>query len=310
MHPTVFKTGSQACPSIHPDRSRDLTAPPGNSWALVSKRIALLEAPLYSISMTRSDRLENAHTRKAYDYIKDRILSGEFMPARRLQTLVLASDIGVSRSPVRDALRELHKEGLVEIRPRLGARVRPVNAVDAQELWEFRLALESFSAELAARNWRAEQLVEIQDSFNAMEQLVAALDTNGESEESLCQLAEQDIRFHFAILVASGNKLIRDEIHRLHVLDRVLRMHIVKRLNDTTAPAFSENPRERRRWVLECHRKILVAICNRDSVGARNAMHEHISEIVDRSIIAMVRAETRQRTFGVSTTEIQYTPYS
>jgi len=70
--------------------------------------------------------MENAHTEKAAEFIWYRILAGDYPPGFRLKTIDLANESGVSRTPVREALRQLQQEGLVEIKPRLGARMRTI----------------------------------------------------------------------------------------------------------------------------------------------------------------------------------------
>jgi len=200
----------------------------------------------------------------------------------------------------------LESEGLVEIRPRLGASVRSVSGSDFKEMCEVRLALESFAAELAAKNRGADDVVEIQDAFEKMEKLVAAPVRNSDSEKLTEDLVEQDIRFHLAILQAAGNKLMRAEIFRLHLLNRVVRMNVAKLIDN--GGLLADDPNQRRQWVLECHRKIFLAIHGRQPELARQAMHEHISDIIDRSILAMARMEKRVAE-AAPRSEAVYAPY-
>ena len=76
----------------------------------------------------------------AHEYIRNRILSGEFATGDTLSTKHLADDIGVSRTPIRDALRQLETEGLVEIYPRQEARVKQASYEELRDIWELRIA--------------------------------------------------------------------------------------------------------------------------------------------------------------------------
>ena len=250
---------------------------------------------------------DNPDTLKAYDFIRKQILEGIYSPGRRLQTIGLAAEIGLSRTPVREALRQLHSEGLVDIRPRLGASVRTFSLDEFQQMCELRLALESFAAELAARKRSAEDMVEIQEALNQMNTLVDDLERSPDREALVNELVEQDIRFHFAILNAAGNPLIKSEVLRLHILNRVVRMNLGQlTVSDGGA---NESPHLRRRLVLECHRKIMAAILSRQPEAARNAMQEHIGDIIDRSMVAMARLQKRPNNKDLAVSERKYAAY-
>ena len=262
-----------------------------------------------SAKSARSSESENAHTNQACEFIRQKILDGVYPPGYRLKTINLAKESGVSRTPVREALRQLQNEGIVDIRPRLGACVREINLREFKEMCELRLTLESFSAELAAKNHGVEDIVEIQDALERMEALVATLENPQASEDLERDLARQDIRFHLAILNAAGNILLRTEVLRLHLFNRIVRMNLAKLNRNVETVAAAGDSQEKRRWVLECHRKIFLAIKARQPEAARQAMHEHIADIVDRSVLAMARAEkqieTRRQTGGA---EVFYAP--
>jgi len=239
------------------------------------------------------DKKENAHTEKACEYIRYRILSGVYPPGFRLKTIDLASESGVSRTPVREALLQLQQEGLVDIRPRQGARVRSISFSEFKEMCELRVALESFAAELAALNRGPEDLVEMEDAVQQMSRLVAELDREPHKEQLVQELAQHDIHFHLAILKASGNGLLRNEVLRFHLFNKMVNINFrrisaggVQDPNELAAGGG-----ERRRFVLECHRKIFEAIVARQPDQARAAMHEHLKEIIDRTMVRMARSE-------------------
>ena len=236
--------------------------------------------------------MESANTKKAYEFIRERILDGVYSPGYRLQTVDLASEIGVSRTPVRDALRQLESEGLVKVSPRLGASVRSLNSTEFRELCELRLAVESLAAELAARNRGLEDLLEIEDAYETMDAAVGKLERDPTSMEVIRELIRQDLRFHFAVIKAARNNLVRTEIQRLHLLNRVVWMSVNKLLDGTFEEG--ENRHQRRTAIQAGHREIYLAIKAQEPEAARKAMHAHITDIIDRRIRAMVRLEKKR----------------
>src|SRR5882762_11861272 len=105
--------------------------------------------------------MKSVNTDVAYDYIRKKILSGEYASGKPLMTEVLAKEIKVSRTPVRDALRKLETDGLVTIRAHLGANVKVMDLKEFREMCDLRLALESHAAGLAALNHTEADLHEI-----------------------------------------------------------------------------------------------------------------------------------------------------
>src|SRR3954451_13834863 len=112
--------------------------------------------------------MKNPHSGKAHEFIKEKILAGEFYPGYRLKTKELTTIIGVSATPIRDALRQLETEGLVVILPRLGASVKSFDLVSFKELSELRCALECLAAELAAANRTEVEATLIEDALKEM----------------------------------------------------------------------------------------------------------------------------------------------
>lgn len=239
-------------------------------------------------------RRKNDHTEKAAEFIRYRILSGTYPAGFRLKTIDLAAESGVSRTPVREALRQLQQEGLVDIQPRLGARVRTISYDEFKEMCELRLAMESFAAELAAINRSPTDLVEMEDAMNTMTRLVGELESRGAQAGEAIErdLAKADIQFHVAILNAAGNKLLRDEVLRFHLFNKLININF-PRVNAgiTEAGRMVSGTNARRQFVLECHRRIFDAIVARQSEPAHGAMYEHLKEIIDRNMMALARLD-------------------
>ena len=115
--------------------------------------------------------MKSVNTDVAYDYIRKRILAGEFPPGHPLLTEMLAAEIKVSRTPIRDALRKLETDGLVTIRAHHGANVKQMNLKEYREMSDLRLALESHAAGLAAKNHTDDDIAEMQYALAAMRAL-------------------------------------------------------------------------------------------------------------------------------------------
>ena len=134
----------------------------------------------------------------------------------------LAQEIGVSRTPIRDALRQLEADGLVTIQPRLGASVTKLDLKIFGESCGLRLALESHAAGLAARTRSDADLQEIGLPLEEMRRITDELVVSGDLERLLPLLVREDVRFHLAIITAARNDLIKKEILRLHLVNRVV----------------------------------------------------------------------------------------
>ena len=130
-----------------------------------------------SAASTRADPAEHKLlSRTVADWLAQRIISGEEPPGARLAETKLAELAGVSRSPVREALRILEREGLVELLPRLGAQVARVGPDDVRELYACRMLLEPAATALAVGALKAEEVAALDEVRGAMEAAVAADD--------------------------------------------------------------------------------------------------------------------------------------
>lgn len=232
--------------------------------------------------------MKNVNSDMAYDHIRKRILNGGYAPGTALMTEALSTEIGVSRTPVRDALRQLESDGLVSIRPRMGASVKQMNIKEFREMCDLRLALESHAAGLAAAHRREADLHEIEFALEAMRRLTASILAAPQDEPLIAELVREDVRFHVAIMTAARNDLMKKEILRLHLINRVV-----------SGPAIGERPvtekRERdsrRQTVLESHDEIYAAIARSDTVAAKVSMEHHIQDIIDSSMRSLARAES------------------
>lgn len=137
----------------------------------------------------------------AYEALRRRILDNAYAPGHRALESQLAAELGVSRTPLREALIRLRDEGLVEVVPRHGMRVLPVSAERMRDLYEVMTALESSAAEMAAR--RRPSAAELRPLEQATRDMAKAL-----RADDLDAWASADERFHRALVELCGNRLL------------------------------------------------------------------------------------------------------
>jgi len=154
----------------------------------------------------------------AYRTMRARILDNVWAPGHRALEQELALELGMSRTPVREALIRLQKEGLVEVVPRHGMSVLPVSADDMRDIYEMLTALESTAAELAVRRRPGEpQLKPLLDASRDMARALKA--------DDLDAWAAADESFHRHLVALSGNRLLVDAVQ--NCWDRAHRARMV-----------------------------------------------------------------------------------
>jgi DNA-binding GntR family transcriptional regulator len=199
-----------------------------------------------------------AAVEKAYSAIRDGIMGGTYSGGSHLKAEDLAVAIGVSRTPVREALRRLHSEGLVDFVANRGAYVLNWDKSDVDEVFGLRMVLESFAAELAADRRLPEQLAELRDLADRMS--AAARER---PERYLELIAEWNTRFHKLIHIASGIKRLST------ILTSVIEIPLMLR----TFNRYSDEDLERS---MAHHRELVAALEARDSGWASSVMRSHI----------------------------------
>ncbi|MGH9842605.1 MAG: GntR family transcriptional regulator [Blastocatellia bacterium] len=155
---------------------------------------------------------------QAYDELRKRILDNVYPPGHQALEAELALQLGISRTPVREALIRLEQEGLVEIIPRHGVRILPVSPAVMREIYEILTALESMAAELVASRRPSEE--ELQPLVQASKDMAKALRV-----DDLDAWAEADERFHRHLIELAGNKLLVQTV--LNFWDRAHRARMV-----------------------------------------------------------------------------------
>lgn len=197
-----------------------------------------------------------------------RIMAGQLPSGMRLRQEALAEEFGVSRTPIREALRQLQAIGVLEVQPRRGAVVRGPSPREIREAYFVRAELEGIAAELAAEHITDQQLDQLREAAQAFRSSVEAFTARDASDRSPAEAtwpAANDL-FHRVILAAAGNERLRATVEDLH--------HSFPR--NLTWAALSESSRLLGENAKE-HDDIFSAIENRQPSAARKAMQRHVS---------------------------------
>jgi DNA-binding GntR family transcriptional regulator len=192
---------------------------------------------------------------KAYSAIKEAILSLTLKPRTPLVENELARQLGISKTPIRDALVELEREGLVTKIPFKGTYVTEITLKDIREIFQLRAVLEGFAARLAAPLFSAEELEEMEKTLDAAEAALA------QGDIALCN--KHRSRFHNFIRNKANNQRLQATIHNLD--DQYQRFR-----------PMSYQIKGRPSKSLKEHRKILKALRAQDPLIAEEAMRDHI----------------------------------
>ena len=196
-----------------------------------------------------------SYKEKVYEELKSAIISQRLALGELLNERDLADKLGISRTPVREALQRLENEGLVITEPWRGTRVNEIKEKDIEEVFQLRLALEPVAVELALQRMTAEDLTSIEQlrkqqiSFNKHTDADAFIKT--------------DMDFHMLIARLSGNKRLIQIVGNL--------IDIMRRLGISAIQT-----QERCAETLEEHAQLIKALKNKDIPNARQAMIYHI----------------------------------
>lgn len=195
-----------------------------------------------------------------YEQLKMQILTGKIIPGTRMMEVELAEEMGVSRTPVREAIRKLEKEGLVTIEPRRGAYASDISVKDMVDTLEVREDLEALAAALAAERMTPEQLEELQRIASGYTEAIKNSDTE--------KIISFDELFHKHIVSCSGNKTlmqISETVQELALRFRYLYYDDFSR--------YANMPVE--------HKQIIDAITSGDAETAKETADSHVKRLKD-----------------------------
>ncbi len=215
------------------------------------------------------------HSQKAYRHIRRKLLDGSVPPGSRLSYGTIGKEIGISATPVREAVGQLASEGFVELVPQLGAIVRELTREEAIELYELREAMESYAAARAAERISERQSNELDENLKKSATLVEKVRGSGEAAADHAIAKEfhaLDLAFHMTIIEASRNRRMLKVVGDSHILTRI----------------FQADRHEFQLSILETtqkeHEAIASAIIAKDAAASQDAMQRHIRNSLDLTL--------------------------
>lgn len=190
-----------------------------------------------------------------FNTLRQAILRGELQPGERLMEIQLANKLGVSRTPIREAIRKLELEGLVLMIPRRGAEVAEITEKSLRDVLEVRGALDELAVELACDRIQDEDIEQLREAAKEFEEV----SKNGD----VTALAEADVKFHDIIYGATNNQRLIQLLYNLREQMYRYRVEYLKR-EEVHATLFAE------------HQHIIECIAKRDKVAAKQAISTHV----------------------------------
>ena len=201
-----------------------------------------------------------------FNTLREAILKGELKPGERLMELQLASKLGVSRTPIREAIRMLELEGLAVTVPRKGAEVAKMTEKDMEDVLQIRRALDELAVQLACDKMTEQQLRTLKMAARSFEESTRSRDVK--------KVAQADVAFHDAIYKSTDNPKLINMLNNLR--EQMYRYRVEYLKDESTYPALIAE-----------HQKIYDGLKRKDKDYVVQAMSEHVvnQEIEMKKII-------------------------
>lgn len=200
---------------------------------------------------------------RVYHKIRDDILNGTYKDNEELREVAIGEELGVSRTPVREAFRQLELEGLIQIIPNKGAYVTGITVKDVQDIYMMRSKLEGLAARWAVDNITEEQMNEMEENIYLSEFHA--------SKEHMEQLANLDNRFHEILYEACNSKMLQHQLLDFHEYVLRVRKRTLSEKKRSTAST-------------EEHKAIMEAIKAKDPDRAELAANKHIENAYNNMV--------------------------
>ncbi len=201
------------------------------------------------------------------------ILKGELRPGQRITEPAIAAKLGVSRVPVREALRELESAGMVESRKHTGVFVRQLSPQETADLYELRAVLDAFAGKRAAENPATQLIAALASHLAAMDKAAGAGDFSAYYDANL--------HFHWEIVSAAGNAQIIETYRGI-----VQKLHLARLTNLSSTAGIEASVRE--------HRAIFDAIRQGKPADCEALMAHHVKAAKERLFNLSIRGETHE----------------
>lgn len=212
---------------------------------------------------------------KIYNHLRTKLLAGELPPGARLDYKKISTEMGVSTTPVREAMGKLASEGLVDLIPRAGAIVRKLGAQEAVQLYGVREAIETYAAAKAAEKISDARLSHLEGLLNKMRLLLDKSFSKGSSlmtGEHLAEFLQSDLTFHMTIIEAAGNPRLTKLAGDSHIHSRIFGVE-----------RFGHN-QELMEEADRTHRAIFEALKKRDAGKASELVSQHITRSLELTL--------------------------
>jgi len=200
-------------------------------------------------------------TEKAYHLLVQKIVALELPPGTLLTEGGLIKELGIGRTPIREAVQRLIAEGLITHLHHRGMLVAEIRAVDVQQVYEFRALIEGYAARLAATRMAPAQIEELTRIRDAMDRALEEADIEG--------FVAQDRQLHRLLGRAAQNRYLDSVLANVYNLHLRLWYYILKKEG-----GFQETVQE--------HKELIGALVRRDPDGAERAMREYVSRLARR----------------------------
>lgn len=201
--------------------------------------------------------MENKHSLTAvvFNKLRENILSGVYKENDELKEMTIAKELGVSRTPVREAIRQLEFEGLVESIPNKATYVRSITLKDIKDIYEMRALLERLCVKMAIENMTDELMEKLEE--------IVDLSIYYKEKEKYDNIVGLDNQFHELLYEAANSKMLKHTLSDFH--------HYVERIRHTTL-----SDKDRGMKAVEEHKEILEAVKNKDTNKAMDLAEMHI----------------------------------
>lgn len=206
-----------------------------------------------------------------FNTLRQGILMGELKPGERLMEIHLAKKLGVSRTPIREAIRKLELEGLVIMIPRRGAEVANITEKSLTDVLEVRRALDALAVELACDRITEDEMKQLYAACEEFEQATKSKDTN--------VIAKADVKLHDIIVAATGNRRLVQLVNNLAEQMYRYRFEHIKDMSQ-------------HQTLIAEHRAIYESLAARDKEAASNAVKRHIDN-QKKSIMKQLHQERK-----------------
>ena len=190
-----------------------------------------------------------------FNTLREAILKGELKPGERLMELQLAAKLGVSRTPIREAIRMLEQEGLAVTLPRKGAEVAKMTEKDMEDVLQIREALDELAAKIACEQISEEQLEELVATMHEFEESTKT--------DNVKKIAEADVKFHDNIYQSTGNPKLVNMLNNLR--EQMYRYRVEYLKDENNYPTLMKE-----------HKDIVEGLVRKNKMQVTETMHQHV----------------------------------